>query len=186
MRRILFMLAALTLVSTLAQAEVKPEFRPFAGVYVPTGDQRDVVENSLLIGGQGALEVNTMLHLVGTLAYTATEAKAFVSANDVHMYQYDLGVETFRIVPIGEEWTFRPFIGAGGGARTHDFFDRDAKAETYATGYGALGAEFQLSRVSMRLEARDYIMRFKGLMGDEKASTRNDLLIAAGLAFHLK
>ena len=185
MRRILIFLAAvLALQATMAQAQVTPEVRPFAGAYVPTGDQADLLKSSFLVGVQGAFEVNESLHLVGTLGYATPRPDRPTIGNDVKIYQYDVGAELFRIIPFtsGDDWTFRPFAGAGLGARTHDRSDIDA--QTYLAGYGALGAEIQLRHVALRLEARDYVTRFKGLLGNEAAVARSDLMLGAGLAFH--
>jgi hypothetical protein len=55
---------------------------------------------------------------------------------------------------------------------------------TYFAGYGALGTELQLARTALRVEARDYVSPFKGLMGGEEAAWRNDVMLAGGFAFH--
>ena len=43
----------------------------------------------------------------------------------------------------------------------------------------------QHRRIAVRIEARDYMTRFKGLLGNEAAATRNDVMLGAGLAFHV-
>ena len=189
MRRILVLMAALlALQVTTVQAQVTPEVRPFAGAYIPTGDQADVLKSSFLVGVQAAVEVNEALHLLGTFGYATPRPDRPMIGNDIHIYQYDVGAELFRIIPFSsnDHWTFRPFAGLGVGARTHDFKDRsDIDAQTYLAGYGALGAEIQHRRVALRLEARDYVTRFKGLLGNEAAVARNDVMLGAGLAFHV-
>ena len=186
MRRIGFVLAvALMLAATGARAEVRPEFRPFVGAYVPIGDQADALKQAVMVGGQVGVEVGDMLHVLGTFAYATPGAKNVAGNADVHVYQYDIGAEAFRTLPMATDWTFRPFVGLGAGARTHDFYRRDdVKAQTYMAGYGALGAEFQLNRIALRVEARDYVTRFKGLFGNDGAQARNDLMMGAGIAFH--
>ena len=180
---------ALLLVSTTAAtaAERQPEFRLFTAAYVPTGEQSDVLKSALLVGGQAGLELATKLHLVGTFAYARPSPERLTIADKVNFYQYDVGLEMFRAYTASRQddhWTFRPFLGVGAGGRTYDLKDVDAKATTNLAGYGAVGAEMQHLNIAMRLEARDYVSRFKGLTGNDKASTRNDLVLGGGLAFH--
>jgi hypothetical protein len=191
MRTLLLILAAgLSLSATVAGAQVTPEFRPFVGAFVPTGDHADVLKSSMLVGGQVAVEVRSTVHLVGTLAYATPETDGLAIGKDVHLFQYDVGAEFFKVVPMSQandHWTFRPFIGAGLGARTHDVYDRnDLDAQTNLAGYAALGGEIQHQRIALRLEARDYVTRFNGLAGGDAAEARNDLMIAAGLAIHIR
>lgn len=170
-----------------AWAEVTPEFRLFAGAYVPTGKQADVLKSSMLVGVQSAVELASGVHLLGTLAYTTPRPDRGTIGNDVHMYQYDVGAELFHIYSASDRndhLTFRPFIGAGLGGRTYDFKGVESRAETNLVGYGSLGTELQHARIAARIEARDYLSRFKGLTGTESVSTRNDLVLGGGLAFH--
>jgi hypothetical protein len=154
-----------------------PELRPFAGALVPTGDQRDVLDDMFLMGIEGGVELADAFHLVGTFGWAPSKY-----SEDPSLFQYDVGVETFRAFPMTPDWEIRPFLGAGLGART---YVQSGHQETNFAGYGALGAEFQLDRVAIRLEARDYMTRFKGIRGDEPADTRNDLAILGALAVHL-
>jgi hypothetical protein len=80
----------------------------------------------------------------------------------------------------------RPFVGVGLGGRTYALRDVDADSRTYFAGYGALGTELQLGRIAFRLEGRDYISRYEGIREDTDTSTRNDILLSVGLAYHLK
>ena len=183
MRRTLFVFAimsALTIAfANHASAEVLGEVRPFVGAYIPTGDLRDVLPNALFVGGQGAIEVNETVHLVGTLAWMPNR-----TSRDVSAYAYDAGVEGFRPYPLGERWEIRPFIGAGLGARTYVDHGNGDHKETNFAGYGALGTELQLDRLAMRVEARDYVTRFKGLAGELEGETRNDLALVSSFVFH--
>lgn len=49
--------------------------------------------------------------------------------------------------------------------------------------YGSAGGEFGISRVRLRLEARNYVTGFKPLNGEGAADTRNDVAVMAGLRF---
>ena len=160
-------------------AQTIPEVRPLVGAFVPTGDQRDVLQDTWMVGFQGGIELVDRVHAVATLAWAANR-----HSNDVALWDYNAGIETFQRYGMGTDWQFRPFIGAGLGARTYVDHANNDHGETVFTGYGALGSEFQLNRLALRVEARDYISRFKGLTGDDQADTRNDLAFTGGVAFH--
>lgn len=153
-----------------------PELRPFAGALVPTGDQRDVLDDMFLMGVEGGVELADAFHLVGTFGWAPSKY-----SKDPSLFQYDVGVETFRPFAMTPEWEIRPFLGAGLGART---YVKSGDQETNLAGYGAVGAEFQLDRVAVRLEARDYLTRFKGIQGGEPTETRNDVAVLGALAVH--
>jgi len=181
-----FSLVVLGLVPVVASAQVHSEVRPFVGMFLPTGDQRDTFKDAVLTGGQLALEAADVVHFVGTFAFSSSDFRSGIrTSGHMHIYQADVGGELFRDVALNDAWRFRPFVGLGAGARIYDPTGT-ASTRTYPAGYGALGAEFQWSPFAMRLEARDYLSRFKGVTGDGKASARNDILLNAGLAFHFR
>ena len=186
MRAILIVLAVTLSVATVAQAQVTPEIRPYAGALVPMGNQRDVIKDAVLTGAQVAVEAADAFHLVGTFGFAGPSFRQqFPSGGHVHIYQGDVGGELFRNVSMADDWKFRPFLGAGVGVRTYDLTEVNG-SKSYFTGYGALGAEFQLSKVAIRFEGRDYMTRFKGLDGNLSAKTRNELALTGGLALHIR
>lgn len=156
-----------------------PEVRPFVGAFVPTGAQRDVLKDTWLVGGQGALEIADMAHLVGTFAWAPNR-----TSHDVCVYDYNVGLEGFQRVPMSADWQLRPFLGLGLGGRTYVDHANNSHKETTFGGYGALGTEFQIARIAFRLEGRDYVSRFAGLDGNQKAKARNDMSFATAVAFH--
>jgi hypothetical protein len=82
-------------------------------------------------------------------------------------------------------WKLSPFIGAGVGARTYHFKSSAMTGQTDLDGYGALGGQFMASRVGARIEVRDYASRFKGLEGEEKTATRNDVMVQGAVTLHM-
>ncbi len=189
MRRILavIVMGLIPLAGSTAWAGVTPELRMFAGAYVPTGKQADVLKSGMLIGVQSGIELTSRVHLIGTFGYATPRPDRPTIGKDVHLYQYDVGAELFRAYATSSEtdhWTFRPFLGAGVGGRTYDFPGVRHGSETNFVGYGSLGTELQHLNIAARLEVRDYLSRFRGLAGNESASTRNDLVLGGGLAFH--
>lgn len=186
MRRVLFVFAALVALPIASQAQVIPEVRPFVGALIPTGEQRDIFRNAVVSGVQVAVEARDMVHMVGTFAFSGPSFKGRLQNNDhTHIYQGDVGAELFRSFEANSKWMIRPFLGAGLGMRTYDFTGADP-TRTYPAGFGALGAEFQTGNIALRLEARDYIIRYKGISGGDKASSRGEAMFTGGLVFHLR
>jgi hypothetical protein len=167
------------------ETNAAPEVRPMFGAYLPTGKQEKDLKSAMLAGVQVATEVRPSLDLVGSFQWSPSKNKYLTAKNRVNLYQYDAGAELMgpKATPFGG--SLKPFVGLGLGARTYHPQTTDLKSTTYFAGYGALGTEFQLSRVGLRLEGRDYLSQFKGVSGTEKGSTRNDVVLAAALAFHI-
>jgi len=184
MRRIMLVTAVMATLAAGVPAiawsgDMIPEVRPFVGAFFPTGAQRVVLDDALLVGGQGGIEMADALHLVGTLAWAPHR-----TSKGACVYNYDVGVETFRSFDMNARWQARPFVGAGLGGRTYVDHARDDHRETNFLGYAALGTELQHEKLALRVEGRDYISRFKGLSGELEADTRQDIAVVAGLAFH--
>lgn len=198
MRNTILMLAVLATMPAVAAAQRAPEpgfspvftptfeIRPFAGVFVPTGSQRDLLNDAAFAGAQLGLEIHPNVTLVGSFAWAPSEDVTRSAANDVDIYQYDVGAELSATRRLGGMWSLRPFVGLGAGGRTYSYRDLELDTQTNFVGYGALGAELQAGRIALRLEGRDYVSAFEGLDGLEASSTRNDLSFAAGIAYHFR
>lgn len=189
MRKYLASLAVLAVTVTAAPAQetvMRPEIRPFVGMYVPTGTQRDLFDDAAMYGIQAALELRPSFHLLGTFGYVPGQTKYTTLKNDVQILQYDVGFEFDLVRPLGDTWLFKPFAGLGAGARTY-LYDNDAlKNRTCAAGYGALGMEFEINRAAIRLEGRDNVFCFRSALPNIKSKTRNDVGFALGLAYHFR
>jgi hypothetical protein len=157
------------------------EIRPYVGAYIPTGDQRDIFKDAILVGAQGSYRFSPALALTATLGWSPTEDR-LTPGQDVDLLQYDIGAELRAQSWLsGESWNFSPFVGLGVGGRTYDYRDLDVDAKTNVAGYGALGGEFGFGQFGLRIEGRDYVSRFEPLTGTGEAKTRNDVALAAGL-----
>ncbi len=168
------------------------ELRPFAGAFVPTGDQRDLLEDAVFTGGQLAYRLHRNVSVVGTFAWAPTTDKttwgpAGARRRDeaVDLYQYDLGVEgRLPELVASAAWSLSPFGTLGAGGRTYDYRDvAGADARTNFVGYVGAGAELapRGGRWGVRVEARDHVSAFKGLRGElTERKARNDVTIAAG------
>jgi hypothetical protein len=177
-------LAAVALVNPLdAQAPASRDFeiRPYVGAFLPTGDQRDLLKDALLVGAQASYRVIPQLAITGTLGWSPTEDRVG-AGQTLDLLQYDVGGELRAPAWIQRaSWDFTPFFGLGVGGRTYDYRDLDTDATTNVAGYGALGGEFGFGQFGLRLEGRDYVSRFKPLTGSGEPKTRNDVAVAAGL-----
>ena len=164
----------------------RPEIRPFAGALIATGDQQDLFKNATMFGGQVALEMNQNFHFVGTFGYSSLTSKYSVSDAGVRAYLYDAGIELNRVRPLGGDWQFKPFIGIGGGGRSYTFTDASLEDRNIVSGYAALGTEFQLSKLALRLEARDNLFNYHEPTATGGFNVRNDVSVGFGLAYHIR
>ena len=183
-------IAALVVGATAAPAQNvtggwTPELRPFVGVFMPTGALRNDLKSATTLGAQGALEISSRFHLVGTAAWTHGHEKFGLSTDRVDLWQYDVGVEGNVIHNLSQSWMLRPFAGLGAGGRTLDFKAEGLGSKTCTAGYGALGTELQRGAVALRLEGRNYLSCYESPITNVK-KTRNDATVAFGLAFHLR
>lgn len=158
------------------------ELRPFAGAFIGTGNQRELVDNAFLTGLQGSWRISPAVALTGTFGWSPNRDRQIVSGERLDIFQYDVGVEA-RAASLVDNGTFdfSPFIGAGLGGRTYSYRDFDADSKTHFNGYGAVGGDLGYGRVGLRVEARDYVSRYTPLDGIGDTEARNDIALAAGL-----
>ena len=79
-----------------AQRSAAFEVRPFVGAFVPTGENRELFADAVLVGLSGGYRVNGNLAVVGTFGWAPTSLKGMPSVlgkNDLDLFQYDLGVQ---------------------------------------------------------------------------------------------
>jgi hypothetical protein len=165
------------------------ELRPFVGALVPTGDQRDLLKDALLVGGQLGWQFHRTFAVTGTFGWTPTNDRT-TNEEDVDAFQYDVGIEArFHDLTAASRWLFRPYLAAGAGARTYDYRDLDdVDAETSFLGFAAAGIDTgpRSGRLGVRVEARDNVTAFKGLRGERsERKARNDLQFTLGLTIRL-
>jgi len=158
------------------------ELRPYVGAYVPTGDQRDLLKDAVLVGAQASWRLIPEFAITGSVGWSPSKDRITSGNQTLDVYQYDIGGEArFAGEPASAAWNFTPFAGLGIGGRTYDYRDLDVESKTNVAGYGALGGELGVGRLGLRVEARDYVSRFKPLVGGGETKTRNDVTIVTGL-----
>jgi hypothetical protein len=160
------------------------EARPFVGAYFPTGAHRDLLSDAITVGLQGGYAIRQHLSLVATFGLTTSSDKRIPLDDDLDFFSYDIGAEFTKEFALGDRgMMLSPFVGVGAGGRTYDYRDRSTSSETGFAGYAAIGGQLRLGTVGVRLEARDYVSRFKGLPGElRERSARNDLTVVTALS----
>jgi hypothetical protein len=159
------------------------EFLMSSGVLVPTGAQRDALKDARLSTAQLSYVVRSRFAMTTMVGWA--RSRDLASANDpkLDVFTYDLGAEARA-----PEWfagrsvTFTPFVGAGGGARSYNHRKLEVDATHNVAGYAAVGGEFAMGRVGLRVEARDYVSGFRPLVGGGRAHVRNDVVALLGLS----
>src|SRR5688500_18977048 len=132
------------------------ELRPYAGAYIPTGNQRDLLKDAVLVGGQASYRILPQLAITGTVGWSPSKDRITPGDETVDLWQYDLGAELRA--PSWQRWgtlDFTPYVGLGGGGRTYSYRDLDVDSKTNIAGYGVLGSEVGFGRFGLRVEARD-------------------------------
>lgn len=181
MRKLSVVAAVLALAATTARAG-EPVRRwsiaPLVGAYVPTGDQRNLLDDALLTGVTLSHDVRTNLAVVGSFSWTPAQT---LRDDDLDLFQYDLGVQGQYPIALAPDLTLKPFVGVGLGARTYDYRDLDVDAETDFAGYASAGAGLEYQTLELRLTARDYLSAFDGVAIEGDSTARNDLALFASM-----
>jgi hypothetical protein len=155
-----------------------------AGAVVPTGAQRDAIKRGNLTAAQLSYVARPGLAVTATVGWARSRDVAAPGAPKLDVFTYDLGAEARAPRwAAGRGVTFAPFAGVGAGARSYDYRSVDADATHNLAAFAAVGGEFGVRRVRLRLEARDYVTGFKPLSGAGTADARNDVVLMAGLRF---
>src|SRR5437763_17163789 len=90
------------------------ELRPFVGAYIPTGDQRDLLKDAVLVGGQLTWHVIPAVAVSGTFGWSPSKDRVTAGDQTLDIYQYDVGAE-LRAASLYDAglWNFTPFVGLG-------------------------------------------------------------------------
>jgi hypothetical protein len=171
----------------VAQAPaLRPEVRPFVGAVFATGPQRDLFGDAPEFGVQAALEVRPDFHLLGAFGWIPARDKYTVLDQNVTVIEYTLGLEVGFVKPLAGKWELRPFMGLGTGARAYLYRSVGLENKACVSLYGALGTEFQLGHTALRLEGRENVYCYRSPIAGVATTTRNDIGIAFGVAYHIR
>lgn len=163
-----------------------PELRVAVGASVPAGALRDDFRGAPIGAVQGALQVTPRLHIVGTGSVVAGRSKYAVDETKVTVLQLDVGVELGAPRPVGGGWSASPFVGAGAGVRAYDYRSRELDTRTGPVAYATVGGEMEFDRGGLRVEAREQLFRVRAPIAGAETRTRGDVVLLAGLTFHLR
>ena len=132
------------------------EIRPYAGAFIPTGQQRDFLKDAVIAGGQASYRVLPQLAFTGTIGWSPSKDRVTPGDQTVDVWQYDLGAELRAPSWLTSgAWDFTPFAGLGAGGRTYNYRDLDVDTKSNFAGFGAIGGELGFGRIGVRVEGRD-------------------------------
>jgi len=150
------------------------QLAPYAGVYIPTGDHRDVFDDSVLVGLSASYDVIPYVAVVASVGWTPTQAGAL----DLDLFKYDAGVQGQYPYALSPDLVLKPFLGVGAGARTYHFRDLDSvDAETDFAAYVSAGVQLEYRALAVGLTVRDDVTPFDGIDADGDSQVRGDLAV---------
>jgi hypothetical protein len=161
------------------------ELRITGGAFVPTGSQRNFLDDAQVTAAQLSWLVRPTLAVTGTFGWARSRDINGSEHPKLDVFTSDLGVEA-RLPEwfTGRKVTFSPFAGLGAGARSYNYRKLDMDATHNLAGYASVGGEVGMGRVGVRLEVRDYATGFKPLVGTGQSDVRNDVVMMLGLRFN--
>jgi hypothetical protein len=180
-------LASLMITAGLAHAQpsaaITPGFELLvpSGTVVPTGAQEDDLKRARLTAVQISYGLRPDLVLTSTVGWARATPLGLGPEAKLDLFTYDAGVE-YRLPrrSADRRINFKPFTGAGIGARTHSYRHTDVSTAHNLAAYAGVGGELGLSRVRVRLEVRDYLTWVTPL-GSAGTTRRHDIAVLAGL-----
>lgn len=182
------LMAAPGLAHAQPSAAVKPGFELLipSGTVVPTGAQEDDVKRGNLTAVQLSHGLRPDLVLTSTVGWARTAPLGLGPDAKLDLLTYDAGVE-YRLPrrSADRRINFKPFTGAGIGARTFNYRHVDVATTHNLATYASVGGEFGLSRVRVRVEVRDYLT-WVTPPGTASTARRNDVALLAGLRIGLR
>ena len=160
--------------------------RSTTGGFIPTGDLRQTLKNGQSSGAQLAYRLHPAVTLTGSFSWARSRDLATTTTPKLDVFTSDVGVELCPKQWVGERFTLNTFAGVGVGDRSYNYRKLAVDATHNMAGYVATGGDMGFGRLGLRLEVRDYVSGFKPLAGAGAASTRNDVVIMAGLRYSRK
>jgi hypothetical protein len=156
-----------------------------SGTVVPTGAQEADMKRGNLTALQASYGLRPDLVITSTVGWARTRPVGLGADAKLDLFTYDGGVE-YRMPrhSADRRVNFKPFTGAGIGARTHSYRHVDAATTHNLATYVSGGGELGLSRARVRLEVRDYLTW--GTPSGASGSARNDVAVLAGLRLALR
>jgi hypothetical protein len=156
-----------------------------SGALIATGDQRNSVHDAAISALQVSRSLTSAIGVTATFGWARSSDVAVTGRPKLDVFQSDLGLEScdhtwFASAPV----SFASFLGMGGGMRSYNYRKLDVDASHNLAGYVSAGGELGIQRVAVRIEARDYMTRFKPLSGVGASDSRNDVVIMAAFRFN--
>lgn len=165
-----------------AEPTARWEFLMSSGATIPAGEQRRAISSGALSTVQVSYVARPAIAVTATMGWTRSRDLAFAGNPTLDLFSYDIGAEArAHGAHAGNGIAFRPFAGVGVGARSYNHRHVDLAVTHAATAYAGVGGELGGGRIRLKLEARDYMIRFKPLAGHGGSDTRSEVALMAGL-----
>ncbi len=184
-------IASITLLSAAilpasAQVPAEPtarwEFLMSSGAALPAGEQRRAISSGALSTVQLSYIVHPAMAVTATMGWARSRDLTLAGNPALDLFSYDIGAEArARGLHAGRAIAFRPFAGVGAGARSYNHRHVDLAVTHVPAAYASVGGELGGGRVRLKLEARNYMTRFKPLSGRGGSETRSEVALMAGL-----
>lgn len=178
--------ALVVLASTAgAQSDAYWEFRPMAGIAMPTGPHRQSFGDAALVGLQSSVSLTWRWDLVASFGVQPSTTKYSVQNTHATVLVYNFGLERlFRPQPARVN-ELVPFIGGGVGGRAFHFRSSSLEGGACYAGYGNGGVFYERSRTTVRLEARENVFCFRQPLTPFDEVTRSEASISLSMGVRL-
>ncbi len=171
-----------------SSAAVRPGFELLvpSGTVAPTGARQGDVRRANITAVQLSYGLRPDLVVTSTTGWARATPVGLGSEAKLDLFSYDVGLE-YRVPRRGADRriNFKPFTGAGLGARTHNYRHVNVATTHDVATYASVGGELGLSRVRVRLELRDYLT-WIAPPGGTGTARQNDVALLAGLRIALR
>jgi hypothetical protein len=155
-----------------------------SGSLIPTGAQRDAIKRGNLTAIQLTYVARPALAITSTFGWARSRDIQLAGSPKLDVFTYDVGAEARAPQWVGgKAITFRPFVGAGAGARSYNHRKLDIDATHNVAAYASAGGDLGVRRIRIRLEARDYVAGFRPLAGEGTSRTGNDVVVMVGVRY---
>jgi hypothetical protein len=144
-----------------AQSDAYWEFRPMAGIAIPTGAHRQAFPDVALVGLQSSVSLTSAWDLVASFGVQTSTTKYSAPDNHATVLVYNFGLERLLRAQPSRVDEFVPFVGGGVGGRAFHYRSSSLEGGACYAGYGNGGVFYERSRTTVRFEARENVFCFR-------------------------
>jgi hypothetical protein len=159
-------------------------FQIATGSMMPVGSLHGALRSAPLTAAQFAWSPRPRVAVVSTLGWARSRDLIAAGSPKVDAITADVGAEWRGRGHALARWgTLAGFVGGGVGMRRYDSRALNTEASHNLASYAALGSDFTVKRVGLRIEVRDYVGGFSPIGGTGKRIVSNDVVVMTALRF---